>query len=474
MNLPAEFESYTHQLMGNDLYNQFVQALDDEPTPSIRLNRLKCPSAKVLLPAGQVPWYPDGYLLDNRPAFTFDPLLHAGVYYVQESSSMFLGAVLRQYVTKAVDMLDLCAAPGGKSTLARLELPAGSTLMCNEPVRNRAQILVENVLKCGHPEVIVTNSYPQDYRRSGLTFGVILCDVPCSGEGMFRKNEKAVDEWSVENVNNCQRLQREIVTDAWACLDEGGLLIYSTCTFNTKEDEENVAWICDELGATLLPVDTKTQWDIAPSLWKALDGPVYRFIPGYHAAPNKRYGEGLFMAVMRKNGTLTDKPHKESKQKGPRKQHANNDQYPTHLLKDAEMFQLQTVGTEVVAIPKTMTSTYETASKMLRILSAGITLGEQKGKDLIPNQSLALSTQFNQDAFPKVALSYIEALNYLRKEAIDLPADTPRGFVLVTYSGMPLGFVKNIGNRSNNLYPTEWRIRSSHYPENETKIIDIK
>lgn len=208
MVLPAEFESYTKTLMGNDLYENFVRAMHDEPTAYIRLNHHKCPTARINVPATEVPWYAHGYALKDRPAFTFDPFLHAGLYYVQESSSMFLAAALRQYVTQPVQMLDMCAAPGGKSTLARMVLPEGSTLMCNEPMRNRAQILTENVQKCGHAEVIVTSNYPADYRRSGLTFDVILCDVPCSGEGMFRKNANAIEEWSIENVENCRRLTR--------------------------------------------------------------------------------------------------------------------------------------------------------------------------------------------------------------------------------------------------------------------------
>lgn len=193
-------------------------------------------------------------------------------------------------------MLDLCAAPGGKSTAVRAALPEGSLLFSNEPMRTRSQILAENVQKFGHPDMIVTNNYPRDYKKSKLQFDVILTDVPCSGEGMFRKDEGAIGEWSTQNVNNCWQLQREIVSDIWNCLKPGGILIYSTCTFNAHEDEENVNWICEELGAEVMALEgIEDAWNITRNL-TGTDFPVYRFIPGVSR------GEGLFMAILKKEG----------------------------------------------------------------------------------------------------------------------------------------------------------------------------
>ncbi len=472
MTLPPDFTKYTRALMGHTLYRQFEQAMNHEPTAFIRLNRLKCPDAEPCVPAEPVAWYRHGYALTGRPAFTFDPLLHAGLYYVQESSSMFLAAVLRQHVRRPVRMLDMCAAPGGKATLARLELPEGSTLMCNDPVGSRAQILTENVQKCGPPEVIVTNNYPADYRRAGLKFDIILCDVPCSGEGMFRKNPNAVGEWSVENVENCRRLQRDIVTDAWACLEDGGLLIYSTCTFNTRENEENIDWICRETGATLLPVDVDPEWNIAGSLLPSLQEPVYRFIPGYRYADGKRYGEGLFMAVLRKPGNPSAEPRKNTTEKILRP-FSPTEASVADWLKQPERFGLVAVNQTLMAVPRSMAAQFDKAEKQLRILSAGICLGRQKGRTLIPHHALALSTHLAAEAFPTISLTYPQAIGYLRRETDALPKETPLGFVVVTYQGIPLGFVKNIGNRANNLYPAEWRIKSSHTPETETRIINI-
>ena len=208
---------------------------------------------------------------------------------------MFVGQVLQQYLSEEpVVMLDLCAAPGGKSTHACSLLPAGSLLVANEVIRNRSQILAENLTKWGYPGVVVTNNDPADFSRLGVFFDVILTDVPCSGEGMFRKDPRAIEEWSSDNVEICWQRQRRIIADIWQCLKPGGILIYSTCTYNTKEDEENVRWICDEFGAEVLPLDISSEWNITGNLLAGTDFPVYRFLP------HKTKGEGFFLAVLRK------------------------------------------------------------------------------------------------------------------------------------------------------------------------------
>lgn len=460
MTLPEAFTRHTLGLMGPERYAKFTAALTEEPPTSIRLNTAKCHGG----PAGAetVGWCGCGRYLTGRPAFTFDPLLHAGWYYVQEASSMFLHHAIRQHVHSASLMLDLCAAPGGKSTCALGALPEGSVLFCNEPVPLRTQILAENIQKWGWPEVVVTGNTPDDYARSGLTFDIVLCDVPCSGEGMFRKDEAAIGEWSPQNVEKCAALQRQIVASAWQCLRQGGLLVYSTCTFNAKEDEENVAWICTELGAELLSVDTDEAWGVTGSLSSCLTGPVYRFIPGLTR------GEGLFMAVMRKSGeggpcltALRRKNRRDSAAKGT--------PIATEWLERPDEFDISSTPSSIVAVPKRLTPFYDVAARKLRTVHAGVTLGTVKGRDIIPTQSLALSTALRREAFPCAELGYTEAVGYLRREPIALREDTPRGFVLVTYAGAALGFVKNLGPRANNLYPQEWRIRSSHSPDEATR-----
>ena len=254
MKLPISFIESTRALMGDEEYQELSVALEQEPPASVRLNSKFPGLAACSSISGRIPWAAEGYYLNQRLTFTFDPLFHAGCYYVQEASSMFVEQVLRRYVTTPVKMLDLCAAPGGKSTHARSVLPEGSLLVANEVIRNRSQILAENLTKWGYADVVVTNNDPSDFSRIGSFFDVILTDVPCSGEGMFRKDPGAIEEWSPENVEICWQRQRRIITDIWPCLKPGGILIYSTCTYNTREDEENIAWIRQEFGAEPLPL----------------------------------------------------------------------------------------------------------------------------------------------------------------------------------------------------------------------------
>ena len=392
--LPKEFIQNTRLVMGEERFNSYMEAFNEEAPTSIRLNPKYNFGA---MSQHAVPWCEEGFYLEGRPQFTFDPLFHAGCYYVQEAASMFVTHILRQSGDCPQSALDLCAAPGGKSTALRSVLPPDCVLISNEPMGTRAQILLENVTKWGGTNHIVTNNYPRDFRRAKLKFDVILCDVPCSGEGMFRRDPNTISEWSLQNVEKCWRLQREIVADAWECLNPGGLLIYSTCTFNTKENEENVRWIIDTYDAEILEIPIKPEWHITGSLLEGFDAPVYRFIPGITQS------EGLFMAVFRKGGINVGAGTKNDMQR-------------------------------------------------LKVLKADLPEGD----------------------FPQVDLPYFEALKYLRGEALVLPADTPRGVVTVTYKGIPLGPVKNIGNRANNLYPKPWRIKTTHLPSEEIKIIDIQ
>ena len=465
MNLPQAFIERTRQLLGEDIYSLFEEALANEVPVSIRPNRTKC---QLPVEGEPIPWATSGIYLKSRPTFTFDPLFHAGCYYVQEASSMFVERVLREYVHEPVVMLDLCAAPGGKSTLCRSALPEGSLLVANEVMRNRSQVLAENLIKWGHPEVVVTNNDPADFTELTHLFDVILTDVPCSGEGMFRKDQVAVDEWSLENVDICWQRQRRILTDIWPSLKPGGFLIYSTCTFNREEDEDNVAWIARELGAEILPVSIDDSWGITGNL-VGRDFPVYRFLP------HKTKGEGFFLAVLRKDGDVCEETPKRLAKTSARmdkKKKGKDTKQPLVVPKEAKEwlasasdYSLAMKDTQVVAFPKAYQDEYALLQQYLKVIHAGITLGEIKGKDLIPHHSLAMSTALAEDLFPRTEVSYEQAIAYLRKEGLILDTDVPRGYVLLTYQGIPLGFVKNIGNRANNLYPQEWRIRSGYLPE---------
>ena len=443
MQLPAEFIARTRMLLGSERFERYMQAFEEEAPVSIRLNPAKTAGLSVA-DGERVPWCRDGYYLTSRPNFTFDPLLHAGCYYVQEASSMFLDEVLRQWLPKDTATpllaLDLCAAPGGKSTLLRSALPEGSTLFSNEPNPKRASILAENIAKWGWPNCFVTNNYPRDYRKSKLLFDVILCDVPCSGEGMFRKDEATIGEWSPENVEKCWQLQRDIVSDAWECLREGGLMIYSTCTLNTQENEENILWMQQELGAEVLPVETQADWHITGSLLPGFSSPVYRFIPGITR------GEGLFMAVIKRPT-------------------------PLPLPKGGEMGKGRNIPSKL-KVPNTLkivsTPLPQRATGVFRAATGVAAAAPQRGANP------PFATEGGLGGESVVPLSYSQTIAFLRREALILPADTPRGIVAVSYEGHVLGLVKNIGNRANNLYPKEWRIKSTYIPETPPQILISK
>jgi len=529
MELPAPFTEYTRSLIGKEEYEHLVAALEGEQPVTIRLNEEKLPPSSfslLLSKYPQVAWCREGIYLDRRLTFTFDPLFHAGCYYAQEASSMFVARALRQYLfadrvsgtslqntsvtisdvplmskkettsPSPVVALDLCAAPGGKSTLMRSVLPEGSLLVANEVIRTRSQILAENLMKWGDSGVVVTNNDPADFSDLTNLFDVVLADVPCSGEGMFRKDPVAVAEWSLENVTICWQRQRRIIGDIWSCLKPGGILLYSTCTFNTKEDEENVRWICDELGAEVLPVDTEAEWNVTGNLLAGTDFPVYRFLP------HRTRGEGFFLAVLRKRVEESDAStyrtadrmntsavvgeRKGSGKKGKNKQKSALSKQGQALakitkeqlnvvqtwLRSSEIYEWIVSGTSITAFPAAYSSLLFRLQQTLRLVSAGIPVAEVKGKDIIPVHALAMSTDLRREAFIVKEISYVEAISYLRKEVISFPEDVPVGYLLLTYRDIPLGFVKNVGNRANNLYPQEWRIRSTYLPE-EIQVLEL-
>ena len=411
--LPTEFSEYTSRIFGEERWEKYLRSFQEDTPVSIRLNPFKIDAQHLHLigeGAEEVPWCRNAWWLKSRPRFTSDPLFHAGAYYVQEAGSMFLDTVIKTYITSPVCMLDLCAAPGGKSTLSMASLPEGSLLFTNEPDRRRSNILLENIIKQGHRNVVVTNNYAEAYRDGNIEFDVVLVDAPCSGEGLFRRDNAAIEEWSVKNVRKCAELQRSILSDIWNALKPGGLMIYSTCTFNLLEDEENVMFLSKEYGAEVLPVPIAEEWGITGSLHPDCHAPVYRFIPGVTKS------EGLFLAVVRKPGVLQ----------------------PTFPEKTKIMAKLK---------------------NKLHILYDGEPRGEKKGKDIVPAHAEALAIMPVEKAYPTVELSLEDALRYLHHESLTLPPEHPRGYLIVSYQGLSLGFVKNLGNRANNLYPKEWAIR---------------
>ena len=453
MNISEAFIRRTKPLFP-DTWDDFIRSLNDTAPVSIRLNdkTLYNPSDE------KVAWCDAGYYLAERPLFTADPYFHAGVYYVQEASSMFLCEALRQLVSKKSALLDLSAAPGGKSTLISQYLAGEGLLVSNEIVRSRAYILAENTMKWGNHAVIVTNNEPKDFRKLPQFFDAVVVDAPCSGEGMFRKDAGAVDEWSEQNVMMCAARQRDILSDAWTSLKEGGTLIYSTCTYNREENEENVRWIMDELGAEFLPIDTSMYPEITVT-----EG-------GYRFFPHKTRGEGFFLAALRKIAVSAESQFSISKFN---KKNRKNEHVPVKFYKEIEDLKMGLMNPEkwkiysenglVSAVDVEKSEPLDSVKKHLKVLHFGITLAEQKGRDFIPHISLALSKELDQSRFVSVEVNYDTAIAYLRRETIFIP-DAPKGFILLKYKNIPIGWVKNVGNRCNNLYPNEWRIRMNMPP----------
>ena len=498
IELPVGFEEMVRGVIGEEEWDAFVEALSDEPSVSVRINA-QCTMHNAQLGNSQrstvdsqqsidgiqlstlnfiakgsktfgsqfsilnsqfstVKWCEWGRYLAERPKFTYDPTFHAGAYYVQEASSMFVWQALSQLVEQDALVLDMCAAPGGKSTAIAQYLSENGFLVSNEYVPQRAHVLVENITKWGAPNCVVTNNAPRHFEKLKTRFDAILVDAPCSGEGMFRKDERAREEWSPANVEMCVERQREILESAWKVLKPGGVLIYSTCTFNSHENEEQVQWLIDEMEAEYLPLKIEEDWMITETE------------RGYRFLPHKTRGEGLFMAAVRKECTMhnaqctidkidcvSDKK-KQNKKDKKTKSSTFNSQFSTFNLLRGEYDVVESEG-RYYAVQKERRALVDECRKTLNVLMFGVQMYEQKGKDLIPQAALALSHVYVRGAYPEVELSYEEAISFLRKEAIVL-ADAPKGFVLVTYGGLPLGWVKNIGNRCNNLYPEFWRIRN--------------
>lgn len=420
-----------------------------------------------------VAWCPSGSYLSERPLFAHDPLWHAGAYYVQEAASMFIAQAYKvidstfstdNMMNAPLKMLDLCAAPGGKSTLWRSLLPDEALLVANEPIRQRAQILAENLTKWGHPHTFVTQAFPDAFTSLEDTFDIIATDVPCSGEGMFRKDEQAREEWSPAAVISCADRQRDILTSVWPALKEGGFCVYSTCTFNREENEDLVAWACDTLGAELVEIPTDPAWNIAGDT-------TGRNLPVYHFFPHRTEGEGLFLALLRKKkGEMFNDRRKlqillDAREGNGRKRGAKFSAKPNATLlswlENAEDFTFQCSEAGVwTAVPTAFVGIREQLAQVVPLLIGGIEIAEEKGKKLVPQHALAMSIAASSSAFPRVEIARDSALAYLHREAITLPAEAPRGYVLLTYRGLPLGFANNLGNRANNLYPNEWRLRN--------------
>jgi len=420
----------------------FIRAHDEAPPVSIRVNPRK--PIHAFDHAEKIPWCTSGYYLKTRPQFTLDPLLHAGTYYVQEASSMFLEFVLKQCcdLTQPLRILDLCAAPGGKSTLIASLLTDDGLLVSNEVIRSRTGVLKENLTKWGNDNVMITQNDPADFSKLVNCFDVIVIDAPCSGSGLFRKDAQAMKTWSEENVAMCGRRQKRIVADITPCLKENGILIYATCSYSQEEDEDVVKAIMETGKFEMCPLDVDASWGIVRSDF------------GYRFYPDKLNGEGFFINVLQKISGDHDEPDLQPKAFEFISPEAERTISSWVDMADHVFVQIKN---RIVAVRKNHLHDLELFSSCLHIISAGIEVGEIKGDDLIPAHDLAMSRLVNKN-IRSVEVDEKTALAYLRKNPVEINTMSP-GWVLIKYQEHALGWVKILPNRVNNYYPVEWRIR---------------
>lgn len=447
MILPQSFETSLIRKIGAEGFKAYKESFNSKPVTSIRMHNHK---AKGLEQLQGVAWCPLGYYLEARPIFTLDPAFHAGAYYVQEASSMFVWQALESigHSHKALNILDLSAAPGGKSTLIANWLNGDGMLCANDPIKNRAYTLKYNLMKEGYSNIVVTHNDPKDFGQLENFFDIILVDAPCSGEGMFRKDPDTIKEWSEDNVNHCSARQKRILADVLPALKVGGHLIYSTCTFNESENIDNVAWMCQEYDLKCAAIQTKPSWNI--------DFEQKGTATGYQFYPNKVQGEGFFISMLQK--TDLTQSRKNLKQNNQTITTVNKKIYPilnTYIESKNALF-IQDKMEQIHMIPADIESQIYTLNHYLRIIYCGIHLGKLNKSILIPDHSLALALEIHPD-ITRVELDKKDALLFLKKNLTAVSSQSS-GWALATYQNNAIGWFKNIGHRINNYLPSEYRI----------------
>ncbi|MGH1436173.1 MAG: methyltransferase RsmF C-terminal domain-like protein [Lewinella sp.] len=443
--LPVAFQAQMKNILKED-YPVFAASLETDPPVSLHLHPLKkgaqFPTETV------VPWHIKGRYLAERPSFTLDPLFHAGAYYVQEASSMLVAAAFRQCFPgdRPLRVLDLCAAPGGKSTLLTSLLPEGSWLLANEVIRSRYQILRYNLSKWGYANTFTSNHDVEDFKKLAGFFDLVLVDAPCSGEGLFRKDQAARQEWSPESVNLCAARQGRILKTAAELVAPGGVLLYSTCTYNQQENDENAAWLANESGLTYKDLDFPAQWGLE------------KRTHGYQAYPHRIRGEGFFLAALQKPEIEAQPKFKAT----PFRKLQTVDRKLEELAKpwiapDANYRYFTSGKGSWRILADHLLQDAQILSQHLNRLEVGTILGDPKGKQLVPSPEWALQLDCRAD-LPHLEVDHDTALEFLRKATPPL-SGLPKGWVLIRHQGLNLGWVKGLGNRYNNYYPKQWRIR---------------
>ncbi|MBC7865407.1 MAG: hypothetical protein IAF38_20700 [Bacteroidia bacterium] len=428
--------------------SNFVEGHNLPAEISVRINPLK--KTDQFNTSEKVLWCDDAYYLKEKPQFIFDPLLHAGCYYVQEASSMFLHHAIKSTVDLSgkVTALDLCAAPGGKSTLVSSLLNDKSLLVSNEVIRSRANILLENVIKWNPHNTVVTNNDPEHFKRTESFFDLMVVDAPCSGSGLFRKDANAMKEWNLGNVEMCASRQKRILADSIGSLKTGGTLFYSTCSFSEAENEEMLDWLCENFEMETLKIETKPEWKIVETQSKDHSAFGYRFYPG------KARGEGFFIGALRKKSE--DGRSKMKQGKRIEKPTVAEIALLKENLEHSDQFGFGKYGKEIFLYNKEFENEISFLRENLNVMSFGTSAGEIMREELIPSHALALSGFLNSSV-EKVNVDLETAIKFLRRDEIKIPS-IDKGWKIICYEGRDLGWIKSLGNRVNNYYPKEWRV----------------
>jgi 16S rRNA C967 or C1407 C5-methylase (RsmB/RsmF family)/NOL1/NOP2/fmu family ribosome biogenesis protein len=463
MPLPASFLKSIEGIPGyNQAAFESVHEAGQQVT-SLRINPGKWPEKGIdkliegyklhqakEIQSSAIAWCANGYYLSERPSFTFDPFLHGGAYYVQEASSMFIGYALEKVCGNLAGLkaLDLCAAPGGKTTLLS-SLHNISLLVSNELIRSRVPVLYENVVKWGSPHVFVSQNDPHDFQRLPDFFDILLIDAPCSGSGLFRRDPDAISEWSPNNVTLCSQRQQRILADALPSLKEDGLLFYSTCSYSIEENEHIIGWLIKEHDLESVRIEFPSSWNIVETSSDSAKAYGYRFYP------DKVKGEGFFIGCFRKkSGSSGVANHAEKLEMAG----TADRKVLCEWINAADDFEYIQKNDAYMAVPHKLLSDFNTINKNLSLRKSGTRMGNLIRGKLNPDHELAMSLILNRN-LPSFAINYTDAIRFLRKETIKASTDL-QGWVLVEYDKLPLGFLKCMPNRANNYYPSDWRIRS--------------
>jgi len=449
--LPDALLNSLKEIKGFEKESFLAAHQQEKPITSVRFNPFKKNNLlnDALVLEEQVPWSSQGYYLQDRPSFTIDPLFHAGMYYVQEASSMFLEEVLKQTcdLSASLKVLDLCAAPGGKSTLIQSLLSPESLLVCNEVIKSRVNILSENITKWGALNTIVTNNDPKDFLKLPAYFDVIVVDAPCSGSGLFRKDANAISEWSENNVALCNQRQQRILNDILNALKPGGILIYSTCSYSNQENEMICDWMIKEQALNSIQIKTNPNWNIVET------SSALHHAFGYRFYPDKLKGEGFFIAAFEKPNIAIQKiKYNQTNKIVPIKKTNSIQQW----VKDNPSTGFFNWKDDVIAFPQNLFEEISNIQSTLYIKKTGITIGSLIRDELIPSHELSMST-IKSESIHTIDIDLQTALSFLRFDLKNLLSEN-KGWNLVSYKNTSLGFIKVLPNRINNYYPKEWRI----------------